>query len=600
MTEWKKMNTSNTTSSIEHLVAETLDCPAKEFGGEFKTVGDLASPEKFLYWQFPDWKFDNKTVMVPPAYMPSELGYTISKDGKYGREDDVNVRGIQVGRAKNMGMFVIHGFKLKDICSWNERCEKESRESVVPTSKIPARTGESDFIIFHHQKGVILIEVKNLKESDPDIVESADYLPTENLEEDTQFKSAGDQRSAHTEARYKEEGSFKKDAEIYKAKDQLDRSRKVVEAFAVTNSSSEQSDDLDPPFPVIMLIALPSTKKGTRHAHVDDTTFIYKEDLRSPESFSKWWNDNIETCPSIATTLETTKVYELSLSRMLAVRHLGPVTESEYTANTSYTLDSFKHLENLAGRFRRIKEIEHPHLFRWCKDMSQVEHPASKVSKTEAFGALKSVNITAAEANLIKALNKHLSDKTFFRGHEAAAEDAKVFQYLSQVYIMDIDSIVRFMNRVTEARKEPVMLTADRTLKDFRLDETEDVSLLNELSKLLDRNQHGFLVGEYCTNLDVELCDNLAKGSIRVLPLTGKRPWAPVFTLEQLAVFEGPKKQLIIGGPGSGKTELMKAKALTLSQQSKGQEKILYLIQLPDKTKAVFPNVMAKFLKTTR
>lgn len=678
MTEWKKMNTSNTTSSIEHLVAETLDCPAKEFGGEFKTVGDLASPEKFLYWQFPDWKFDNKTVMVPPAYMPSELGYTISKDGKYGREDDVNVRGIQgeklvydrlqqVGRAKNMGMFVIHGFKLKDICSWNERCEKESRESVVPTSKIPARTGESDFIIFHHQKGVILIEVKNLKESDPDFVESADYLPTENLEEDTQLKSAGgslknerveqivqkstdallisqedgdqiakqklpqqilkestksseaagcsnegkeensdfvvsqtDQRSAHTEVRYKEEGSFKKDAEIYKAKDQLDRSRKVVEAFAVTNSSNEQSDDLDPPFPVIMLIALPSTKKGTRHALIDDTTFIYKEDLRSPESFSKWWNDNIETCPSIATTLETTKVYELSLSRMLAVRHLGPVTESEYTANTSYTLDSFKHMENLAGRFRRIKEIEHPHLFRWCKDMSQVEHPASKVSKTEAFGALKNVNITAAEANLIKALNKHLSDKTFFRGHEAAAEDAKVFQYLSQVYIMDIDSIVRFMNRVTEARKEPVMLTADRTLKDFRLDETEDVSLLNELSKLLDRNQTGFLVGEYCTNLDVELCDNLAKGSIRVLPLTGKRPWAPVFTLEQLAVFEGPKKQLIIGGPGSGKTELMKAKALTLSQQSKGQEKILYLIQLPDKTKAVFPNVMAKFFKDNK
>ena len=113
--------------------------------------------------------------MIPPAYMPSELGYTTSKGGTYVHEDDVNVRGMQgeklvydrlqqVGRAMNTGMFVIHGFQLKDISRWNERCERESIEGVVP--KIPAQTGESDFIIFHHTRGVILSEVKNLKESD--------------------------------------------------------------------------------------------------------------------------------------------------------------------------------------------------------------------------------------------------------------------------------------------------------------------------------------------------------------------------------------------------------------------------------------------------
>lgn len=31
------MNTSDTSSSVERLVAETLDFPAKEFGGGFKT-----------------------------------------------------------------------------------------------------------------------------------------------------------------------------------------------------------------------------------------------------------------------------------------------------------------------------------------------------------------------------------------------------------------------------------------------------------------------------------------------------------------------------------------------------------------------------------
>lgn len=37
---------------------------------------------------------------------------------------------------------------------------------------------------------------------------------------------------------------------------------------------------------------------------------------------------------------------------------------------------------------------------------------------------------------------------------------------------------------------------------------------------------------------------------------------------EQLAVFEGPPKQLIIGPPGSGKTELMKFKALELEMKA--------------------------------
>ena len=575
------MNTSGTPSSIEQLVAGILDLPAKEFGGGFKTVGDLASPEKYLYWQFPDWQFGNKTVMIPPAYMPSQLGYTISGDGKYVHEDDVNIRGIQgeklvydrlqqVGRAKNTGMFVIHGFQLKDISRWNERCERESVEGVVP--KIPTRTGECDFIIFHHTKGVILIEVKNLKE--PDTNKDATKI-------------------------------FKKDADIDTAKRELDESWKVVKAFAETNSScSEQSDELEL-FPIVKFIALPSTRKGTKHTDVEQTSFVYEEDLRTPESFSKWWTDHIETLSLMPTALETREAYKLALSRMLAVRHLGPVTESEYTANTSYILSSFKHLDNLAKHFRRIKEIEHPNLFHWCKNMSQLDLPAMKVSKEEAFDALRSINIIAVEANLTKVLNKHLSDGKFISGEEPAAEDTKVFQYLSQEYIMDIDCIVRFMNRVTEAQKErekeeeKERKRAKRTLKDFSLEETEDIGTLNQLSKLLDRNQGGFLEGEHCTNLDVELCDKLAKGDIRVLPLAGKTPWAPVFTMEQLAVFEGPKKQLIIGGPGSGKTELMKAKALTLSRQTKGGKRILYLIQLPDK-KSVFPNVMAKFFQDNK
>lgn len=63
-------------------------------------------------------------------------------------------------------MFVIYGFQFKDISRWNERCE---RESVV--FKILIYIGQSDFIIFYYIKGVILIEVKNLKELDINKVE---------------------------------------------------------------------------------------------------------------------------------------------------------------------------------------------------------------------------------------------------------------------------------------------------------------------------------------------------------------------------------------------------------------------------------------------
>ena len=296
----------------------------------------------------------------------------------------------------------------------------------------------------------------------------------------------------------------------------------------------------------------------------------------------------------------TNKAYELALSRILAVRHLGPVTESEYTADISYTLDTFKHLGNLAsGRFRRIKEVEHPHLFRWCKYMmSQVNLPIAKVSFKEALHTLNSVNVTACKANLLKVLNDHLSDKKFLLGNKMAGEDTKIFQYLWTVYIIDIDSITRFMNRVTDAKKKDRIVKTAKTLTDLGLAKADDVTGLNELSKLLDKSQSGFLEGESCTNLDRELCENLAGGNVRILALPLKKRWAPVFTMDQLAVFDGPKKQLIIGGPGSGKTELMKAKALILAKKLPRGKKILYLIH--GDRKNVFPNVMRKFFKVNK
>ena len=55
-----------------------------------------------------------------------------------------------------------------------------------------------------------------------------------------------------------------------------------------------------------------------------------------------------------------------------------------------------------------------------------------------------------------------------------------------------------------------------------------------------------------------------------------------LLTLEQLVVFEGPEKQLIIGPPGSGKTELLKFKALRQNdiEMNSGtdEKKIMYIL----------------------
>ena len=156
---WETMNTLDTSHSTEQLVAETLDLPAKQI------------------WQW-----------IQDCWRSCKSWEVFILDDVNG---DVNVRGMQgekvvddrlqhVGRAKNTGMFVIHEFQLRGISRWNERCERESIEDAAP--KIPARTEESDFIIFHYTKGVILIEVKTLKETDGNIQELANFPLTESCD----------------------------------------------------------------------------------------------------------------------------------------------------------------------------------------------------------------------------------------------------------------------------------------------------------------------------------------------------------------------------------------------------------------------------------
>lgn len=68
--------------------------------------------------------------------------------------------------------------------------------------------------------------------------------------------------------------------------------------------------------------------------------------------------------------------------------------------------------------------------------------------------------------------------------------------------------------------------------------------------------------------------------------------------MDQFVVFDGLKKQFIIGGLGSGKIELMKVKVFIFVEKLLFGKKILYLIY--GDRKNVFFNVMRKFFKDNK
>ena len=106
--------------SVADIAVKKMKTLAKGVGSEgAKTLDELASPKRFLSWQFPDWKSNSKTVMVPPVFTPSQLGLTVSRDGRYLHEDNDNIRGIlgeklvyerlqQIGKANEMGICLLY------------------------------------------------------------------------------------------------------------------------------------------------------------------------------------------------------------------------------------------------------------------------------------------------------------------------------------------------------------------------------------------------------------------------------------------------------------------------------------------------------------
>lgn len=462
----------------------------------------------FLRKLFPDWRSD-KTYMIP---------YNFTGDPVVdGGEDIIYSLLKQLGDLDNIGMFVIHGFQLKDIPKFNKECR-----SKVPT--ILLKGGVSDFIIFHHTIGIISLEIINsLKISDRAVLDAENKLKTtHNL---------------------------------------------------ITKLAAFDSSDIFY-LPHKKIIAMPINKKDFNHDDFssleEDTLLLFAKDSQNIKSFQKWWQETLVTLNPVHLAGSSQEAYEKALSYALMIRHLGPVTETNFL---SYFHESL--VSNKYHAFQHAFEEAFPEFWSWLwaalgKKDKQFDFEQGKVDELKAF--MKSHDMKIEELRSlqgIKVINDLLKE-----GKYISDALAVVFEDTPSLVFRHILRFISDMWQIQTQVSERKTTERSKALEKYPFLELKSLEDLKRLDQHLSR--FTFIEGDTPNVMDQELfktltCQTRMKHSR--LPM--------IMTSDQLAVFEGPLKQLIIGPPGSGKTELMKFKALELELEMKicnEKKKILYIV----------------------
>ena len=485
----------------------------------------MGAPHLFLYQRFPTWKEDNKTYLVPPVSKHQHIGTkgSIPLPSKVSENNICNLL-KKLGASKQIGMFVVHG----SILQWNkEVCETEYEIQAT----LPTKIGENecDCIIFHHKLGVILIEVSSQKES---------------------VKTA-----------------------IQDAVIKLEKSQKLIQTL------TEVTDNVVD-FTIRKVIAMPSTvSSDVDKKSYPDTLFLFKEDSKNVLAFENWWRESLEAS---GTPEVTSKSYEHTLSYILMLRHLSPVSEVDCLTDLHQTLVSSKYHDNKPQP--QILESMFPKFWAWCQDVLQKKdrgynfgNDPSDEAK-EAFISqydLNSEDLTGYQ--ILKLIDKLLKATNYIGGNSPTKIDEILAVAFENSYYLYFRNIVRFINIMRRTWTEIDSESLDGC---SNVEERYPFLKLESLSDLNTLDRHlanvSFIEGDQPSVVDKHLFETL---TCQIRLTHARLPF--VMTPDQLAVFEGPLKQLIIGPPGSGKTELMKFKALEMEQVIKVCEenkKILYIV----------------------
>ena len=513
---------------------------------QMMSAQEIGAPHSFLYKRFPSWREDNKTYMIPPIFKTGRdigvKGPVVYTDAGEIGENIVYKLLRQLGEKRSMGMFVFHSFELKYISEWNRTASRRKVFTMPADLKLPPKMSnkECDFIVFHHSIGVIAIEVKNVKEVRNNVIRDA-------------------------------EGQLDASYELVKQCVTIGEPATRSETVATSTSSQQFS------LPHQRVIALPSISKCSfnrdefKSKMRDNTHILLADDLSDVESFEKWWKETMKESVRI-----DRKQYELALSYLMMIRHLTPVKETDCLKELHEELVDFKY----HGRIHKlITEKEFPRLFEWCSSkMTDVPFEIDEEEAKRLRDTFFKQHGIKNEKFLMKIINRMLEHEEYIGGEIASPLDLALVAVFEDKYLLFLRDILNFMRMMQnqwsqiEDIEESQLELQKKRLPFLKLESPKHFNMLG-------KHLHSFTFienGNLPTEIDKHVFQSLSC-KIRV----DYSDFPMVMTTEQLVVFEGPQKQLIIGPPGSGKTELMKFKALELEgkmKKCKSQKRILFIV----------------------
>ena len=456
----------------------------------------------------------------------------------------------RLSELQNVGMFVVHGFGLTDVLK--KKKEGNTQDSLLSLSTVH----ECDFIIFHHTFGVILLQVK---------------------------------------------GNALAFAE---AEAQLQVSHGLVETLAAIDKRDSHLR-----LPHKKVIALPSTKKSEFSRDEfptlkEDTVLLFEEDSNDANGFQKWWQETVEN-PAALTKMvpENLESYEQALAYTLMIRHLGPVTEIDCIAELHEILVSQKFHGKAA--YPQIPKGSFPRFWSWCRDVFDKSDDQTFDFGEENFEKLMKVfqekhSLNDEEIIGLKGMeiiDTLLEHSKYISGDTPSILDRAIAERFADTHFLFYENILRFFSDMRHMyyteKKEAVEWS--KVIDKFPFLKLGSRRDHNELDRHLSRSR--FIEGDNLTKVDGVLFEKITCQFRCYLPI--------VLTSEQLTVFEGPLKQLIIGPPGSGKTELMKFKAQELEIEMKAAKldgKILYIVGngAPNRNSFIYYSTQDFFKKSHR
>ena len=453
---------------------------------------------------------------------------------------------------RNEGMFVVHGFELQYVGKWVKECETND-DTVL---KLTKKAKESDFIIFHHQLGIIFLEVKN-------------YLSVS-------------------------DGNLKEgESQLQRSLDIVMKLAKPNESNAAKSSESRMNDHSYIPYRKV--IALPSIKKkdfnrATFTSLKDDTLLLFEDDSQDNSSFRKWWQEATERKTNLMSA-KIQETYKRALSNVLTIRHKGPAKEFECVKKIHKSLVEYYYYGNES--YPSVVENVLP-LF-WSCYLNRIKNEDNDDSALPKDQLKKDLG-GGQGMNFFEKL-KHKVGRYFY-GDTSWLIDEALSIFTKGSSCQFFANILRVSQMIIKTHN-----MASRLLSTLH----SSKPLISNLETPIDydklnRDLSGWhLEGDKLTEADEQIFETL---TCRMRHHHARRPI--IMTPEQLVIFEGPKKQLIIGPPGSGKTELMKFKALQLDIEMNICEKdkrIMYILangdpKYPDRKSLLFYQ-MNEFFKAS-